>query len=365
VTVSVDVSPDGSGTVEVDGNAPSCYPDTVDVKLGTRIQLEAVPESGYHFVKWDEEPTIDTENPVEVNVIRKIKITAVFAPDGREFTSEDGVIDIFIPDETTALDGDGNPLADMEFAANETPPPYQDGEIIGTAYNIEPSGATFEPPVALTWYYDSADVPSGVAEDDLSLAYYDEDVDEWVDLPSDVDTGVVSVTALVEHLTTFAIVVFDASPPPPPDAFILNSLSISPPEVNVGKLVTISIPVTNTSEETGSYTVTLKINGVIEKTKGITLAGGSEQTVTFTTSRDEVGTYSVDVNGLSGSFRVKEAASPPAPPPPTSSSMPPTKTSWLIGGIIAAGVIGITVPLVLRWRRRRDDYDSADKYVSF
>ena len=347
MTVKVDVSPRGGGDVEIDGDAPCSYPDDVKVARGDYIQFEAVPASGYHFVEWSE-PTVGSENPVDVKVISNMRMTAHFASDTNEFTSEDEMLKIIIPEETTALDGDGDPLTDIEFIVNETPPLPQEDDIVGLAYNLEPSGATFATPVTLTWYYEPSDVPSGVAEEDLVIAYYDEVLGKWVELESELDWANIAITALVDHLTTFAILAPAA--PPTPAAFASSSLSISPSEVNIGKSVSISVLLTNEGEEKGSYLVTLKINGVEEETKERTLAGGASETVVFNTSRNEVGTYSVDVNGLSGSFTVKEAALP-APPPPIAST-PSSGINWaVVAPIIGAVFLAIFLPIRLRRRR--------------
>jgi hypothetical protein len=109
--------------------------------------------------------------------------------------------------------------------------------------------------------------------------------------------------------------------------------------------VTISVFLANAGEADGSYTSTLKINGVVAETVEVTVAGGTSETVTFTTSQGEAGAYSIEVNGLSGSFTVKEGASPPPAPPSE-------RNWWLIGGIIAAVAAAIAAPLVHRWRRR-------------
>ncbi|MDO9580697.1 MAG: CARDB domain-containing protein, partial [Bacteroidales bacterium] len=98
-----------------------------------------------------------------------------------------------------------------------------------------------------------------------------------------------------------------------PAAFSISSLTISPSEVYVGEAVTISFSVANTGGQSGSYTVTLKINGVVEATKEVTVAAGKSESVSFTTSKNVAGTYSVDVNGLTGSFIVKEKVVPLAP----------------------------------------------------
>ncbi|MFC2051590.1 Ig-like domain-containing protein [Chloroflexota bacterium] len=137
-----------------------------------------------------------------------------------------------------------------------------------------------------------------------------------------------------------------APPPPTPPAvtsFSIKSLSISPAEVDIGDRVTISVTVANTGNAAGGYEVTLKVNGAVVETKTATLAVGSSQQVTFTTSKNTAGTYSVDVNGLAGTFTVKTAAEEVIPPKPTN--------WWLIVGIIV-GVIIIGL-FIWRFMRRR------------
>jgi hypothetical protein len=155
--------------------------------------------------------------------------------------------------------------------------------------------------------------------------------------------------------------------PPPPEgaelefsgslartAFATSNLCISPGEVYIGETVTISVLITNTGDGAGSYTVTLKINGVAEATKDISLVRGVSQEVTFTTTKDVAGSYSVEVNGLQDSFTVKEK---PAPPPPTSAIVPPVTPpapviKWpLVGGIVA-GVVAVGLLIFFLARKR-------------
>ncbi len=371
--ITVDVSPSGGGTVEIDGDAPDEYPYDFEIEGGIIIKIEAVPEDGYHFVEWD---TIGKENPKEVSVVRDMCITAYFATDFNEFISEDKIISITIPDGDTALDGEGNPLTDVEFVAAESvPDPPEDASIIGLPYQLGPDGATFDPPVTLTWNYDPADIPDGVAEEDLVIAHYDEGADEWQELEFEVDPGNDTLSAYIDHFSTFAVIAFSASSPPsvtpsfpPPPvtpmasaAFTLSSLSISPPEVSAGEAVTISVFLVNAGEADGSYTAALKINGVVAETREASLVGGTSETVAFTTSQGEAGTYSIEVNGLPGSFTVKEGASPlivTAPAPPGE------RNWWLTRGVIIAIAAAIAIPLAIRWWRRRGDCGSLGDYIS-
>lgn len=145
---------------------------------------------------------------------------------------------------------------------------------------------------------------------------------------------------------------------PPAAVFTSSNLSISPSEVDIGETIAISILITNAGNAADSYKVTLKINGVVEATKDVTLDAGTSQEVTFATAKDVAGSYTVDINGLSGLFTVKEKPAPPAPPPPVPPA-PPAPTpppapaiNWpVIWGIIG-GVAGVAIFLVVRRRKR-------------
>ncbi len=121
-----------------------------------------------------------------------------------------------------------------------------------------------------------------------------------------------------------------------PAAFSLGNLSITPGAVGPGESVTICVDVTNTGGFEGTYEVVLMIDGEVEDTAEVTLAGGATQTVCFDVSRDAPGTYTVDVGGLGGSFDVL------------------TVINWaLIGGIIAAVVASGLVGYFAVIARRR------------
>jgi PGF-CTERM protein len=89
-------------------------------------------------------------------------------------------------------------------------------------------------------------------------------------------------------------------------AFVVSNLVIKSAEVETGKPVVITIDVTNTGEAKDIYPVTLSIDGAEIETVPISVAGGGTETVSFTVIRDEIGTYSVDVDGQTGSFTVTE-----------------------------------------------------------
>jgi len=88
---------------------------------------------------------------------------------------------------------------------------------------------------------------------------------------------------------------------PPGAEFRVSGLIISPIEVNPGQVVTISCLVTNIGSEAGDYTIILGGDFMAERT--VTLGPGESTTVSFEVTPVVAKTYSVSIDGLSGSFR--------------------------------------------------------------
>jgi len=104
-------------------------------------------------------------------------------------------------------------------------------------------------------------------------------------------------------IAAIGAVIFVATRPkavPPGAEFKVSNLIISPTEVNPGQIVTIYCTVANIGGETGSYTVHLGGDFVAQQT--VTLGPGESKVVSFTVTPTVAKTYSVSVDGLTGSF---------------------------------------------------------------
>ncbi len=118
--------------------------------------------------------------------------------------------------------------------------------------------------------------------------------------------------------------------------FEVSNLVINPSIARPGEVVTISVDVTNSGDIEGTYTAILEINDTVEETKDVTVASGETETVTFTTSRDEEGTYSVTIAELTATFTVKAAV--------------PWNVLIVIIGVAAVFVVAIVLLVMLRLR---------------
>ena len=118
---------------------------------------------------------------------------------------------------------------------------------------------------------------------------------------------------------------------------MVQSAAISTPKVAPGEKVDITASVANRGSSNGDARVTLYVNGQEVESQGITLSSGQTAPLHFYVSRNEPGTYSVYVGGVSaGSFTVDVF----------------TNNDILIYGAIALLTLGIAGVLFMITRRR-------------
>jgi hypothetical protein len=265
-------------------------------------------------------------------------------------TSADAKTKFEIGSHTKALTADGNIPERIQMRRLTQAPsvPATQG-IVSAAYEFSPDGTTFSPPATLTLTYDPAEIPEGVPQDNLGIAYWDTTTNEWVMISSAIDPVNHTITAEVSHFTIFAII---GSRPPVPN-FKISSLSVSPDEVDAGESVNISMSVSNIGGAAGTYELTLGVDDMVEATKEITLEPGAEEAVCFGIAKETAGTYTVDINNITGSFVVKETPQEelllvtPLPAAPV--------FSWAtLGAIIGATLVSIIalVSIILLRQRR-------------
>ncbi|MFA5064948.1 MAG: CARDB domain-containing protein [Dehalococcoidia bacterium] len=127
------------------------------------------------------------------------------------------------------------------------------------------------------------------------------------------------------------------SPPANPPNVLVSSAAVASTKVSPGEKVDISAAVTNKGGSSGTSKVTLFINGQEAESKGITLSSGESTTLHFSVSRNDPGTYTVNVNNVpAGSFTVDQFKN----------------NGSLIYGVIALFIIGIAAIVFLLVRKR-------------
>jgi len=91
----------------------------------------------------------------------------------------------------------------------------------------------------------------------------------------------------------------------------VKSASLSASKVSTGTPVVVTASVTNRGTANGSSLIKLYVNGEEEASQGITLKSGDAQSIYFTISRNQPGTYTVYVNNTqAGSFVIEDVIDP-------------------------------------------------------
>jgi len=88
--------------------------------------------------------------------------------------------------------------------------------------------------------------------------------------------------------------------------FIVSSLDITPNPVRVGEEAAVEIGIENVGGMEGSYGASLAVDGVVEQTRYITLAGGETGSLSFLISRNSPGSYSIETGGRTAILDVIE-----------------------------------------------------------
>jgi len=144
-------------------------------------------------------------------------------------------------------------------------------------------------------------------------------------------------TVTVHGMTgNFKVGTWPPEPPLRPAEFEVSDLIITPDEAELGEDVIISFTVTNIGEQTGSYLVDLKIDGVTIARRTGELEPGESETRSYELTPEMLGYYSVEVGdprvlGLTGSFTVK---APPKPAEFEASNLVVTPQEVVPGGTI-------------------------------
>jgi hypothetical protein len=149
--------------------------------------------------------------------------------------------------------------------------------------------------------------------------------DKWCSLALDADDSphisygnlIYNVVGTVHH----AYIVAPPEPAPPPNPkysppapntnrylsqanMSVQFVSVNPQQALASQPVTITTNVVNTGDAAGNYNVDLKINGQVEESRMVSVGPMASQPVKFTVTRDQPGTYTVDIVDKSSSFTI-------------------------------------------------------------
>ncbi|WAI01765.1 PEGA domain-containing protein [Methanogenium organophilum] len=155
-----------------------------------------------------------------------------------EITSDDDIATLTLPLGTIALGGDGNPLTNItirKISSSDLPPATDKAtfSFAGFTYECNPAGATFAPPITLTFTLSAEEWE--MLNGDVSVRFYDDATGTWVNVPVTVDASAHTVTATVAHFSIFALCVEAADDTLPEAGTIpVTTVPTATEETNVG-----------------------------------------------------------------------------------------------------------------------------------
>jgi hypothetical protein len=128
--------------------------------------------------------------------------------------STDNKSSVTIPQGTKALDKDGTPLKAITCNPPASLPPPPPTSNILAAYDLGPTGATFQTPITVAMKFDPAALPAGVSASNLIIAFYDTAAGVWTPLGNIViDTVNHTISCTTTHFTQFAMMTAPAPKP--------------------------------------------------------------------------------------------------------------------------------------------------------
>jgi len=123
------------------------------------------------------------------------------------------VLSIPYGSEIRSVKGTWLSVSEVSIDDSTIKPTLPDGyTFISSVYSFLPDGLTLTPRSTLVYQYYPDELPLGIVEADLVIAFYDSEAEEWVILRSVVDMDDCTITARVSHFTRFAAMVPSPAP---------------------------------------------------------------------------------------------------------------------------------------------------------
>jgi hypothetical protein len=303
------------------------------------VTLTAIPKNGYQFLRWSGNLSGNT-NPATITMDENKQVTAVFSGTGSgsgssggssggysppsEFSvvltgfdsksslvtnssgsvlsaahliSGDGLASLDIPQGVVLKNSSGSRLKTLTMDILSSTFELPADNTLCACYGLGPEGASFNPPITFNVKFDPSALSAPDNAENLYLAYWDGS--QWLKLDSQLDSAGQTVSSQIDHFSQYAL--FEKLPPA---EFVVSNLIFIPAEVDSGMPVVIQAAVSNTGGSRGVYPLILKINGVEEDSWDVALPAGQSENCAFLAVRKDPGEYLVDVNGLTGQFKV-------------------------------------------------------------
>jgi len=197
------VQSDGSVTLAIVGNW------TITATLG-EITSEAttvnVRERGFTNQNQTEIQNLLTVNMMGSTSTGTVDGITGEVEDSIDSSSENGLVQLVVDEGVLAIGPDGYRVTEITIDEVEEALlfPEEGTTGLGSAVDLGPSGALFNPPLILNLGYNIEDLSLGTNENDLYIAYWDGT--EWIAVASSVNPETNIVTASLSHFTVYMII---------------------------------------------------------------------------------------------------------------------------------------------------------------
>ncbi len=134
-------------------------------------------------------------------------------------------------------------------------------------------------------------------------------------------TGVHDTELAVNHTYTYRVSAVDtsgnegarsqpatASTTMSPMPFTIDSIDVQPAEIETGETATVTVHVSNPSNQTMSHILELFVNGTIETSRNITIPANETATITFNVTKNATGTYPLAIGDATATLTVTSTA---------------------------------------------------------
>ena len=177
-----------------------------------------------------------------------------------EIKTPDGKLALTVPVGVYIWNAAGAAQPFLSASTLTNPPKAPPENSLVMAWDMGPNGVTFNPAITLTFNYSDSDVPSGVREADLYIAWWDGS--QWVKLIGTVNPAANTVSVQITHFTDFAL-------------FVPNAPSVIPPTLKIAS------PSTGTTLDSGSATLSINAGNVSLVADNRTNATGEARVVYY------------------------------------------------------------------------------------
>jgi hypothetical protein len=301
----------------ISGGHGSVNPITQTVNPGASATITVTPDTGYRLASiTDNGDTAAITNPYVISkVTADHKVVVTFARDTFAITASTASGgSISPPGRVTVKHGNDQPFTITPHTGYHVADVLVDGTSVGAVTSYTFADVTADHTISASFAIDTFTVNAEVSGNYGSVSPITQTVNfgtsAVVTITPDTRCHIASITDngssvsianpyIVPKVTAdhTVVVTFVAD---------VNDLKIIPRQVKPGEIVNVFAEVTNNDPTTTTFSLVLKVKGIVEAVKEITLEPGQSQKVAFVTLRNKPGVYDIELEGLKGSFTVEK-----------------------------------------------------------